>query len=48
MAIVLNHTVVPTHDKEAPARFFAELFGLKPPSLTGCGTQREMGAADLY
>ena len=23
MAIILNHTVVPAHDKEASARFFA-------------------------
>ena len=28
MAIILNHTIVPAHDKEASARFFAELFGL--------------------
>jgi catechol 2,3-dioxygenase-like lactoylglutathione lyase family enzyme len=24
----LNHTIVPAHDKEASARFFAEIFGL--------------------
>ncbi len=29
MAIVLNHTIVPAHDKEASARFFAHLFGLR-------------------
>jgi len=29
MAIILNHTVVPAHDKEASARFFADIFGLK-------------------
>lgn len=29
MAIVLNHTIVPAHDKEASARFFADIFGLK-------------------
>jgi catechol 2,3-dioxygenase-like lactoylglutathione lyase family enzyme len=29
MAITLNHTIVPAHDKEASARFFAEIFGLK-------------------
>jgi catechol 2,3-dioxygenase-like lactoylglutathione lyase family enzyme len=29
MAIMLNHTIVPAHDKEASARFFAEIFGLK-------------------
>lgn len=28
MAIILNHTVVPAHDKEASARFFAQVFGL--------------------
>jgi len=29
MTIVLNHTIVPAHDKMAAARFFAEIFGLK-------------------
>jgi catechol 2,3-dioxygenase-like lactoylglutathione lyase family enzyme len=28
MAIMLNHTIVPAHDKEESARFFAHLFGL--------------------
>ena len=28
MAIMLNHTIVPAHDKEASARLFAHLFGL--------------------
>jgi catechol 2,3-dioxygenase-like lactoylglutathione lyase family enzyme len=28
MTIMLNHTIVPAHDKEASARFFAHLFGL--------------------
>ena len=28
MAITLNHTIVPAHDKEAAARFFAHIFGL--------------------
>ena len=28
MAIVLDHTIVPARDKEASARFFAEMFGL--------------------
>ncbi|MGB7947595.1 MAG: VOC family protein, partial [Candidatus Binatia bacterium] len=28
MAITLNHTIVPAHDKEASARFFAQIFGL--------------------
>src|SRR6266852_2139864 len=29
MAITLNHTIVPARDKEAAARFFARIFGLK-------------------
>jgi catechol 2,3-dioxygenase-like lactoylglutathione lyase family enzyme len=29
MTIVLNHTIVPARDKEAAARFFADLFGLQ-------------------
>ena len=29
MAITLNHTIVPAHDKKAAAEFFARLFGLK-------------------
>ena len=28
MAITLDHTIVPAHDKVAPAKFFAQLFGL--------------------
>ena len=28
MAIELNHTIVPAHDKVASAKFFARLFGL--------------------
>lgn len=28
MAIILNHTIVPTHDKVASARWFARIFGL--------------------
>lgn len=28
MAIVLNHTIVPAHDKKAAAQFFARVFGL--------------------
>ena len=35
MAIILNHTVVPTHDKEASARFFAQVFGLKYEGSNG-------------
>jgi len=29
VAITLNHTIVPAHDKEASARFFAEIMGLE-------------------
>ena len=28
MPITLNHTIVPAHDKDAAARFFAGIFGL--------------------
>ena len=28
MAITLNHTIVPAHDKEKSARYFARIFGL--------------------
>jgi catechol 2,3-dioxygenase-like lactoylglutathione lyase family enzyme len=29
MAIALNHAIVPARDKEAAARFFARIFGLR-------------------
>jgi catechol 2,3-dioxygenase-like lactoylglutathione lyase family enzyme len=35
MAITLNHTIVPAHDKEAAAKFFARIFGLKFDGYTG-------------
>jgi catechol 2,3-dioxygenase-like lactoylglutathione lyase family enzyme len=35
MAITLNHTIVPAHDKEASARFFAHIFGLRYEGPTG-------------
>jgi catechol 2,3-dioxygenase-like lactoylglutathione lyase family enzyme len=35
MAIKLNHTIVPAHDKEAAARFFARIFGLKYDGAMG-------------
>ncbi|HEX2171105.1 MAG TPA: VOC family protein [Dehalococcoidia bacterium] len=35
MAITLNHTIVPARDKEASARFFADLFGLRYAGLVG-------------
>jgi catechol 2,3-dioxygenase-like lactoylglutathione lyase family enzyme len=35
MAITLNHTIVPARDKEASAKFFAHVFGLKYEGATG-------------
>jgi len=35
MPITLNHTIVPAHDKEAAAKFFAGIFGL--PFESGSG-----------
>jgi catechol 2,3-dioxygenase-like lactoylglutathione lyase family enzyme len=35
MAIALNHTIVPARDKEASARFFAEIFGLEYKGASG-------------
>ncbi|MDQ1403348.1 MAG: hypothetical protein QOG03_1664 [Actinomycetota bacterium] len=35
MPIVLNHTIVPSRDKEAGARFFARIFGLSYDGLDG-------------
>ena len=35
MAIQLNHTIVAAHDKEASARFLAEILGLGPPTPFG-------------
>ena len=35
MAIVLDHTIVPSHDKEAAARFFAQIFGLSYDGPSG-------------
>lgn len=35
MPITLNHTIVPAHDKEASARFFAEIMGLKYEGAMG-------------
>jgi hypothetical protein len=29
MTIVLDHTIVPAHDHEASAKFFARIFGLR-------------------
>ncbi|WP_315790727.1 VOC family protein [Fischerella sp. JS2] len=35
MTITLNHTIVPARDKEAAARFFAQIFGLKVEPSVG-------------
>lgn len=35
MQITLNHTIVPAHDKEASARFFADIFGLEYKGAAG-------------
>jgi hypothetical protein len=40
MTITLNHTIVPTRDKNAAARWFAEMFGL---SFTGVDGQFRAG-----
>jgi extradiol dioxygenase family protein len=35
MAVELNHTIVPTHDKRAGARFVTEVLGLPEPGSFG-------------
>jgi catechol 2,3-dioxygenase-like lactoylglutathione lyase family enzyme len=35
MSITLNHTIVPAHDKEAAARVFARIFGLRCEGASG-------------
>ena len=35
MPITLNHTIVPSKDKEGSARFFARIFGLKYEGIHG-------------
>ncbi len=35
MTITLNHTIVPARDKEAAARFFAHIFGLRSEGAGG-------------
>jgi len=35
MPITLNHTIVPSRDKEGSARFFARIFGLRYDGLAG-------------
>jgi catechol 2,3-dioxygenase-like lactoylglutathione lyase family enzyme len=35
MPITLNHTIVPSHDKEGSAKFFARIFGVRYDGATG-------------
>lgn len=35
MAIQLDHTIVPAHDKEVSAKFMAHIFGVEYPGLHG-------------
>lgn len=35
MAVELNHTIIPAHDKGASAAFLAEVLGLEPPTPFG-------------
>jgi catechol 2,3-dioxygenase-like lactoylglutathione lyase family enzyme len=35
MPITLNHTIVPSRDKDASSRFFARIFGLSSPGSMG-------------
>jgi catechol 2,3-dioxygenase-like lactoylglutathione lyase family enzyme len=35
MTIVLNHTIVPAHDKREAAEWFAQIAGLKPGAMGG-------------
>ena len=41
MAIELNHTIVPAHDKEASARFYERILGF--PYQGPWGTLRQCG-----
>ena len=41
----LNHTIVPSHDKEASASFFARLFGLRYDGLSGHFAPVQVSAA---
>jgi len=35
MTIILNHTIVPSHDKVASAKWFADIFGLTNEETQG-------------
>ena len=43
MAITLNHTIVPAHDKTASAQFFAQIFGLTCAEPLGTCARRLSG-----
>src|SRR4051794_13815112 len=35
MAVELNHTIVPSHNKKVSAQFLTDILGLDPPSVFG-------------
>ena len=47
MAIELNHTIVPAHDKNASAEWFAELFGLPVSEPLGPFAVVKVGSVSL-
>ena len=47
MAVTLNHTIVHAHDKEATARFLAEILGLTPPRRLAHFTVVQVGETSL-
>jgi catechol 2,3-dioxygenase-like lactoylglutathione lyase family enzyme len=47
MAVSLNHTIVHVRDKEATARFLAELLALPPPRKLGHFTVVQVGETSL-
>ena len=46
MTITLNHTIVRVRDKDAAARFFAQIFGLRFEGAGGHWTQGSPSEAD--
>jgi catechol 2,3-dioxygenase-like lactoylglutathione lyase family enzyme len=47
MAIALDHTIVPSRDKEAGARFFAKMFGLEYSGPWGHFAPVKVGATSF-
>ncbi len=43
MGVALNHTIVRVRDKEASARFLADILGLEPPTTYGPFTVVQLG-----